>query len=51
MNRPDYQEARRRITHLEAGTNAPPTADAVLVLARAVLAIAEAINKSHQEKK
>lgn len=51
MNRPDYQEARRRLGLLEHGTNAPPVADSVIALARAVLAVAEAINKSHQEKK
>ena len=51
MNRPDYTEARRRIGVLETGSNAPPVADAVIVLARAVLAVAEAINKSNREGK
>ena len=49
MNRPAFDVAQRRLSKLETGANAPPTADAVLVLARAVLAVAEAINRSHQE--
>lgn len=49
MNRPAYEEARRRLTTLETGQNAPPVADAVIALARSVLAVAEAINRSGRE--
>lgn len=51
MNRPAYDEARNRLTRLEQGTNAPPVADAVIALARAVLAVAEAINRSSKESR
>lgn len=51
MNRPAYDEARNRLTRLEQGSNAPPVADALLVLSRAVLAVAEAINRSSKENR
>lgn len=49
MNRPAFDTATTRLDRLETGANAPPVADAVIALARAVLAVAEAINRSHQE--
>lgn len=51
MNRPVYADARRRLDRHDQGTNAPPVADAVLDLAWAVLAVAEAINWSTREGK
>lgn len=49
MNRPVYVDTRRRLDKHDQGTNAPPVADAVLDLAWAVLAVAEAINLAHKE--
>lgn len=49
MNRPVYVDTRRRLDRHAQGTNAPPVADAILDLAWAVLAVAEAINLAHKE--
>lgn len=49
VNRPVYVGTRRRLDKHDQGTNAPPVADAVLDLAWAVLAVAEAINLAHKE--
>lgn len=48
-SRPMFDSARSRLGHQESGYHAPPVADAVLTLASAVLAVAEAINKAHAE--
>lgn len=49
MNRPVYVATRRLLEKRGKATNAPATADAVLDLAWAVLAVAEAINLAHKE--
>lgn len=49
MNRPVYRDTLQRLGRHAQGTNAPPVADAVLDLAWAVLAVAEAINRAHKE--
>ena len=49
MNRPEYDEARRRIRALEG--EPIPLVDAILAFAHASLAIAEAINRAQKETK
>jgi len=49
VNRPEYDEARRRIRALEG--EPIPLVDAILAFAQATLAIAEAINRATKESR